>query len=84
MGFRDRLLKLLDRGENAGSPDDPVELVRVPAHLGPMTVASLRDQGFHVTGEAAFSVITDTLSDYRILVRREDLAAASAALAAVR
>ena len=42
MRFRDSLLKLVDRGPNAGRPDDPVELARVPAFLGPMTVASLR------------------------------------------
>jgi hypothetical protein len=83
MGFRDKVLKLLDLGPDAGSPDDPVELARVPAYLGPMTVASLREQGFRVSGENAFNVVTDTLSDCRILVRREDLAAATAALAAL-
>ena len=80
MTLRDTLFRFLDRGPEPGRPQDPVEVVRIPAHLGPMTIASLQQRGFHATGEEAMSVVTRTTSDYRLLVRRSEAEAAVVAL----
>jgi hypothetical protein len=81
MTFRETVMRLLDRGPEVGSPDDLVELVRVPIHLGPMTVASLQAQGFHAVGRDAMNLVTRSLTDCVIVVKRGELEPASAALA---
>jgi hypothetical protein len=45
-----------------------------------MTVASLRDSGFEATGAESFNIVTDVLSDYRILVPRRQATEATARL----
>ena len=80
MTVRETVKRLLDRGPEVATPDDLVELVRVPGYLGPMTLASLQEQGFHATGTDAMNLATGVLSDFRIVVKRRELERASAAL----
>ena len=64
-------------------PDDPdalVEIALVPIASGPMTVASLCEFGFEATGAESFNIVTDVLSDYRILVPRRQAVGATAKL----
>ena len=83
MSIRQRLFKLLDRGDVAADPDERIEVALVPIGAGPMTVATLRDEGFDATGSESFNIVTDVLSDYRILVPRRQAERATARLQAI-
>jgi hypothetical protein len=80
MTIRQRIENLLTRGSAPDDPDSPVEIALVPIGAGPMTVASLREAGFEATGAESFNIVTDVLSDYRILVPRRQAVEASARL----
>jgi hypothetical protein len=80
MTIRERLENLLNRGSVPEDPDALVEIALVPIASGPMTVASLCDSGFEATGAESFNIVTDVLSDYRILVPRRQAADAFARL----
>ena len=80
MTIRQTLEKLLTRGSAPEDPDALVEIALVPIGSGPMTVASLRDSGFEATGAESFNIVTDVLSDYRILVPRRQAVEATARL----
>ena len=80
MGVRDALFKLLNRGGQPADPDEPVEVALVPIASGPMTVATLRGEGFDATGNETFNVATNLLSDYRILVPWREAEQATARL----
>ena len=80
MTIRQTIEKLLTRGAPPDDPDVPVEIALVPVGTGPMTVASLRDSGFDATGAETFNIVTNVLSDYRILVPRHQAADATARL----
>jgi hypothetical protein len=80
MTIRQTIEKLLTRGSAPEDPDALVEIALVPIGSGPMTVASLRDSGFEATGAESFNIVTDVLSDYRILVPRRQAAEATARL----
>ena len=81
--FRDVVYKLLNRGTDAADPDEPVEVALVPIGSGPMTVATLRGEGFDATGSETFNIATNVLSDYRILVPRQQVERATARLQAI-
>ena len=83
MTFRDVVYKLLNRGTDAADPDEPVEVALVPIGSGPMTVATLRGEGFDATGSETFNIATNVLSDYRILVPRQQVERATARLQAI-
>ncbi len=74
------MYKLLSRGANVQDPDELVEVALVPISAGPMTVATLRSEGFNATGNETFSIVTNVLSDYRVLVPRHESQRASARL----
>ncbi len=80
MTIRQAIEKLLTRGAAPADQDEPVEIALVPIGSGPMTVASLREAGFDATGAETFSIVTNVLSDYRILVPRHQAADATARL----
>ena len=80
MSLRDRFVALLTRGSVDETPDQLVELIRLPLHQGPLTLRLLRDDGFAAVGEEAFNVVTRSVTDYRILVPRRELTAAETAL----
>ncbi|MEP7114418.1 MAG: hypothetical protein ABI862_14220 [Ilumatobacteraceae bacterium] len=80
MTIRETLEKWLSRGSFPEDPDALVEIALVPIGTGPMTVASLCEAGFQATGAESFSIVTDVLSDYRILVPRRQAADATAKL----
>ena len=83
MGLRAGFWKLLARGgDDTSAPDELVELVTVPQFEAPMMKASLAVQGIDATLEDAFDLVTKTLSQSRVLVRRDDLPAAQAAITA--
>ena len=80
MGIRQAIERLLNRGSFPENPDERVEIGLVPLPTGPMTVASLREEGFDASGAETFNVATDVLSDYRILVPRREAVEATARL----
>ncbi len=80
MTIRQTIERLLSRGSVPEDPDALVEIALVPIGSGPMTVASLCESGFEATGAESFNIVTDVLSDYRILVPRRQAADASARL----
>jgi hypothetical protein len=80
MTIRQTIEKLLTRGSVPEDPEALVEIALVPIGSGPMTVASLREAGFEATGAESFNIVTDVLSDYRILVPRRQAVDATAKL----
>jgi hypothetical protein len=80
MTIRQRIENLLTRGSVPDDPDALVEIALVRIGAGPMTVASLCEAGFEATGAESFNIVTDVLSDYRILVPRRQAAEATARL----
>jgi hypothetical protein len=83
VSIRDVVYKLLSRGKESANPDEPVDVALVPIGTGPMTVATLRGEGFDATGNETFNVVTNVLSDYRILVPRREADRATARLQAI-
>jgi hypothetical protein len=80
MTIRQTIEKLLSRGSVPDDPDERVEIALVSIASGPMTVASLCESGFEATGAESFNIVTNVLSDYRILVPRWQAAEATARL----
>ena len=82
MGLRAGLWKLLARGGGSDepSPDELVELVRVPQHEAPLMQANLADHGIEASLEEVFDLVTSMEVSSRVLVRRADLAAAQDAI----
>jgi hypothetical protein len=83
VSIRESMYKLLSRGAKPPDPDEPVEVALVHIGAGPMTVATLRSEGFDATGNETFNIATNVLSDYRILVPRREAERASARLQAI-
>jgi hypothetical protein len=83
VSIRDVVYKLLNRGKDSADPDEPVEVALVPIGSGPMTVATLRGEGFDASGSETFNIATNVLSDYRILVPRKEVERATARLQAI-
>ena len=85
MGFRRWFVGLLDRGEApATDPDAQVEVANVALHDGPRLIAELAMHGIRADGIEAFSIVTDTRSRMRIMVRHADLGHARAIAADFR
>ena len=80
MTIRQAIERLLTRGAPPDDQDEPVEIALVPIGTGPMTLASLRESGFDATGAETFNIVTNVLSDYRILVPRSQAADATGRL----
>ena len=80
MTFRDAVNRWLTRGNGVENPDEPVEIAIIPLAIGPMTVESLCAEGFHAVGAPTFNMVTDVASDYRIVVPRNEAAAATQCL----
>ena len=80
MSIRGAVYKLLNRGGGSQDPDEPIEVALVPIGAGPMTVATLRSEGFDASGDETFNIVTNVLSDYRILVPRREAERATALL----
>ncbi len=76
MKFFQKFYEVISRGEPA-DPDEPIELIVVPAASGPMTLARLREDGFDATGHENFNVATETTNHFRILVPRREFERAS-------
>jgi len=73
MGFRRWFFDLLDRGEAPEvDPEAPVEVAVVALHDGPRLVTELEAHGIRADGIEAFSIVTDTRSRMRIMVRQAD------------
>lgn len=74
MGLRETLLSWLAKGpEPESDPAEPVELVRVPTHRGPMIVAELASHGIVAHHHEASDPVTRSLTESRIIVARADL-----------
>jgi len=80
MTVRDSIYRWLGRGSAIEDPDEPVEIAIIALAVGPMTVESLCERGFHASGAPTFNIITDVASDYRILVPRKESVAATKCL----
>lgn len=80
MSFRSWVLARLSGPDVETDPDEPVEIARVDLASGPMMKAKLERAGLFAHGEECFSVLTRSNTDYRILVHRQDAAAATAIL----
>ncbi len=80
MTIRATIERLLSSGDRPGDAAELVEITVIPLGTGPMTVESLRRAGFDASGAPTFNVITEVASDYRILVPRQQAAAATARL----
>ena len=80
MSLREMVLKLLNRGDQSADPNESVEVGLVPIGAGPMAVATLRREGFDATGSETFNIVSNVLSDYRILVPRREAERATARL----
>ena len=81
MGLRDVVLGWLSKGSAPDAdPAEPVELVRVPTHRGPLVVALLADHGIVAHHHEASDPITRSLTQSRILVTRSDLGRARSLL----
>ncbi|MGZ4769334.1 MAG: hypothetical protein ACXVKP_19910 [Ilumatobacteraceae bacterium] len=80
MSIRDKVFKLLSRGNDSADPNEPVEVGLVPIGAGPMAVATLRREGFDAAGNETFNIVSNVLSDYRILVPRREAERATARL----
>jgi hypothetical protein len=83
VSIRDAVYRLLSRGGQAPDPNEPIEVALVPISAGPMAVATLRSEGFDAAGNETFNVVTNVLSDYRIVVPRRDAERATARLEAI-
>ena len=77
MTIREAFGRLLSRGAVPENPDELVEIAIVPLAVGPMSVETLRDAGFHASGAPTFNIVTDVASDYRVLVPRHEAATAT-------
>lgn len=79
MGWRDKFLKLLAKGE-APEPDPVawVELMTVSQFEAPVVVHELEGHDIEVTQQESFDLVTKTLQNVTLLVRRSQLAAAQA------
>jgi len=80
MTVREAVYRWLGRGTAVEDPEEPVEIAIIPLAVGPMTVESLCERGFHASGAPTFNIITDVASDYRILVPRKESVAATKCL----
>jgi hypothetical protein len=83
VSIRDTVHRLLNRGGGSPDPDEPIEVALVPIGAGPMTVATLRSEGFDASGSETFNIVTNVLSDYRIVVPRREADRATARLRAI-
>jgi hypothetical protein len=83
VSIRDAVYKVLNRGGGSQDPDEPIEVALVPVGAGPMTVATLRDEGFDASGNETFNIVTNVLSDYRILVPRREAERATSRLQSI-
>jgi hypothetical protein len=54
------------------SESELVEVGRVPLWRGPLLQNHLQENGIPVVGEECFSLVTRSLTDYRLLVARQD------------
>lgn len=79
MGFRERILRLLDTGDAGLDPDEFVEFAVVNLGAGPLLVERLRQAGIEAEGRETVNPATTVLSDYSVSVRRRDLAVAAEA-----
>jgi hypothetical protein len=77
---RDFFRRLLDRGGDNADPNELVELVVLKLPSGPMVLSALQTAGIDAVGDEAFDIVTRMGTDYRILVPRNQLAAANAIL----
>jgi hypothetical protein len=68
VSLRQRLLALLSGPDDSADSDALIEVATVPLANGPLLVSALEARGLHATGCETFSVVTRTLSDYRIVV----------------
>jgi len=78
VGIRRWFFDLLSRGE--APEEDPAELVdlaTVPLAVGPLLVARLEEEGITVAPIEAFNLARDTRSHMRLMVRRDQFAAAT-------
>jgi hypothetical protein len=69
VSLRTKFFEWLSRGD-PGDPNELVEVARVRIGRGPLTVEELCSAGFHATGDETFNIVTNTSSDYRVLVPR--------------
>ena len=81
MGLRSRLSDLLGGGDPADDdPDELIELVTVPSFEAGLIVADLDAHDISSTTTDAFNLVTRSLTDTRIMIRRADGPAAQALL----
>ena len=72
MNIREVIGRLLSRGDVAQDPDELIEIAVVPLATGPMSIETLRAEGFSATGAPTYNVGTGVASDYRVLVPRRE------------
>jgi hypothetical protein len=83
MGFRNWSTRLVSRSRKVPSDDSElVEVARIPVFAGPLLCQRLSDAGIANWPEDSFSLVTKSLTETRVLVRRSDRAAADRIVAA--
>ena len=75
-----RLVRILRGTPTSGDPDEFVELLTVSSGSAPLLLRGLATLDIDAQGQPTYNVVTRTLADNRVLVRRRDMAAALAAL----
>ncbi|MDJ0767713.1 MAG: hypothetical protein QNJ12_02930 [Ilumatobacter sp.] len=73
MSVRTWIERVLGGGAEDADPDEFVEFAVVRITEGPMLVARLQQAGIDAIGDEAFSYVTDSTSQYRVMVRRRDV-----------
>jgi hypothetical protein len=78
VSIRDFVRRLLNRGDDNADPGELVELVVLKLPQGPMMLSALQAGGIEAVGDDAFDVVTNMRTNFRILVPRNQVAAANA------
>ncbi|MEY2958720.1 MAG: hypothetical protein RLZZ01_1288 [Actinomycetota bacterium] len=76
MGLRSAILRRLATGTDERDPDEFIEFTVVKLAVGPLLVERLRHAGIDAHGHEAMSPAVGLSTDYRVYVRRRDVAAA--------
>jgi hypothetical protein len=73
MGFRDRIMAWLDRGEpRVLDPESVVQVAEVMLHDGPLLLAALEREGIRAHGFQAYDYISEASNRMRIVVQAKD------------
>jgi len=75
-----RIIRAIRGNASDEDPDKFVELLTVPLVTSELLLHGLTDRGIPARGHPTFNIVTDVISDSRIMVRRKDIVAAMQAM----